>query len=199
MKKQVILIHGGETFETYEKYMEFLKVTDVSISDLKRKKWKKTLAEKLGDDYDVVTLEMPNDMNAKYLEWKIWFEKYIPQFDNEIILVGHSLGGIFLAKFLSEENVARGIKATLLVAPPYDDIDHYYSLADFKLPDDLSKLQEQGGKVIIYHSKDDPVVPFADFLKYQKALPAIEFRIFEDKGHFTSGEFPEIVEDIRNI
>ncbi|MFA6050060.1 MAG: alpha/beta hydrolase [Candidatus Paceibacterota bacterium] len=199
MKKQVVLIHGGETFDTYEKYLEFLKTANVLIGDLQRKKWKKTLAEKLGENYDVVSLEMPNSLNAKYLEWKIWFEKYIPQFDNEIILVGHSLGGIFLAKYLSENKVEKIILATLLVSPPFDDADSDYSLADFILGNDLSMLKEQSGKLVIFFSKDDPVVPFEDLSKYQNALPQAEVRIFEDRGHFNQEEFPEIEEEIRSV
>jgi hypothetical protein len=199
MKKQVILIHGGETFDTYEKYLEFLNVANVLIGDLEKKKWKKTLAQKLGSDYDLIALEMPNDLNAKYLEWKIWFEKYVPQFDNEVILVGHSLGGIFLAKYLSENKIGKRILATILVSPPFDDADSDYSLADFTLGKDLSMLKDQSEKLVIFFSKDDPVVPFRDLSKYQDALPQAEVRIFEDRGHFNQEEFPEIIEEIRSV
>jgi hypothetical protein len=38
--------------------------------------WKKWLAEGLSQHYEVMRPDMPNTMNAKYAEWKIWFEKY---------------------------------------------------------------------------------------------------------------------------
>jgi hypothetical protein len=38
--------------------------------------WKKWLSEGLADSYQVIRPDMPNTMNAKYSEWKIWFEKY---------------------------------------------------------------------------------------------------------------------------
>ena len=55
------------------------------------------LQEVLGGEYDVLLPRMPNKNNAKYLEWKIWFERMIPFLNKEIILVGYSLGASFIA------------------------------------------------------------------------------------------------------
>lgn len=200
MKKQIIVIHGGDTFETYEEYIAFLK--DFSIDSLDyftRKTWKETLSEKIGSQFEVIVPKMPNKTNAKYSEWKIWFEKLVPLLNSEIVLVGHSLGGIFLAKYLSENILPRKIKGAFLVAAPYDDKDADYSLADFNLSDDLGKLQSQSGKLFIFHSKDDPVVPFADFEKYKSALPDAHTVIFENRGHFNQEEFPELVDMIKEV
>ena len=197
MKNQVIVIHGGDTFETYEEYLSFLKGLDVDIEYFKKQGWKSTLQHELGSDFEVIAPHMPNKQNAKYVEWKIWFEKLIPHIQDNAILLGHSLGGIFLAKYLSENSFPKKIKATLLVATPFDADDSEYTLADFLLPKDLSLFEKQGGDIVIYQSKDDPSVPFADLDKYKKSLPSVRTVIFEDKGHFTSDEFPEIIEDIK--
>ena len=200
MKKQVVVIHGGDTFGTYEEYVAFLK--DFAIDGLNyfvRKTWKETLPAKIGDQFEVIAPRMPNRTNAKYFEWKIWFEKLLPFLESEIVLVGHSLGGIFLAKYLSENSVSKNIKGVFLVAAPYDDKDADYSLADFNLPSNLEKLQSQSGELFIFHSKDDPVVPFADFKKYKTALPNAYTMTFEDRGHFNQEEFPELVDEIRKI
>lgn len=199
MKKQVIVIHGGDTFDTYEDYLTFLKSFEINFEKLKTKKWKDSLGEKLGSDFEVVMPQMPNKFNAKYLEWQIWFEKLIPFFAEEVIFVGHSLGGIFLAKYLSENQYPKKIKATFLVAACFDDRDADYSLADFVLPSTLIKLQEQGGKLYLYHSKDDPVVPFTDVQKYQQQLPNAHLTVFTDRGHFDQPEVPELVKDIQNL
>ena len=142
---------------------------------------------------------MPNAFNVKYLEWKIWFEKMIPFFENKVILVGHSLGGIFLAKYLSENKFPKKVLAIFLVAAPYDDKDSDYSLAGFALKKNLSLLQNQSEKLFIYQSQDDDVVPFVDFEKYKKALPNASFREFSNKGHFRQKNFPEIMQEIRRI
>jgi uncharacterized protein len=198
-KNQIIIIHGGDTYDSYEEYIAFLKSYEFDFEGSKIKKWNQTLAEKLGDDFDVISPRMPNSLNAKYSEWKIMFEKLLPFLNDDIVLLGHSLGGIFLAKYLSENDFHRKIMAIFLISAPYDDSDSEYSLADFILPEDLNKLQKQGGKIFIYHSKDDPVVPFVDFEKYKKAIPGAKTTIFIDRGHFDQAEFPELVNDIKNL
>src|SRR4051812_10882369 len=108
MKKQVVVIHGGDTFGTYEEYIAFLK--DFAIDSLEyfmKMGWKDTLQESLGGAYQVILPKMPNKINAKYVEWKVWFEKLLPLLNNEIILIGHSLGGTFLAKYLSENKLPK--------------------------------------------------------------------------------------------
>lgn len=200
MKNQVIVIHGGDNFETYDKYLEFLKNFQIdSLDYFTKKKWKDGLQSELGDNYQVIAPKMPNKNNARYAEWKIWFEKLLPFINDGVILIGHSLGGIFLAKYLSENKFPKIIKATFLVAPPFDCVDADYTLADFNLPSELTNFQEQGGEIFIYQSKDDPVVPFADLDKYRKALPAANIKIFEDRGHFSQSELPELVEQIKSL
>lgn len=199
MKKQVVLIDGGETFQTYEEYLDFLKSLDLKLERLRAKKWHDSLGDVLGESFDVLVPKMPNKLNAKYAEWKIYFEKIVPLLDPEVILIGHSLGGIFLAKYLSENDFPKKIVATFLLAAPYDDQGKPYSLADFALPGSLNKLTAQGGTIFLYHSKDDPVVDFSDMEKYQKALPQAKTKIFADRGHFLHVAFPELVENIKHI
>lgn len=198
MKQQVFAIHGGNAFDTYEEYIAYLKLKEVSIEGTRFVDWKGNLQRDLGDSYEVVLPRMPNSGNSRYAEWKIWFEKFVPQLQEDVVFIGHSLGGIFLAKYLSEEKYPKQIKATLLVAAPYNaPDDHPY--VDFNILTSLSGLEEQGGKVILYHSKDDHVVPFSNFERYQRELPNAEVGIFADRQHFNDAEFPELVKDIQTL
>lgn len=199
MKHQIIIIHGGSTFDTYKEYLTNLKKTEVSLDKLIRKRWKDTISEKLGKNFEVLKPMMPNGNNAKYLEWKIWFEKFLPLFSKEIVLVGHSLGGIFLAKYLAENTISKKIKALFLIAAPYDDKDLEDSLADFVLPKSLKNIEKQTKSIYIYHSKDDPVVAFIDAEKYTKALPSAHVCVFENREHFNQSELPELVQDIQKL
>ena len=199
MKKQVIFIHGGETFNTYDEYLEYLKNTEFDPDKSKVKRWKTSLEEDLGNDFQVIAPVMPNAFNSKYNEWKIYFEKIFPYLENNVVLIGHSLGGIFVAKYLSENTFPKKILATYLLAAPFDDKDSGYSLADFALPADLKKFEKQGGKIFIYQSEDDPIVPFVDLKKYAEALPAAEKVVFKDKEHFMQEEFPELIQDIKKL
>lgn len=200
MPKQILIIHGGDFFDTYEEYLNFLKNYQIDINDLKRpRKWKDKLQEDLSENYEVFLPLMPCGFNCKYIEWKIWFDKFIPFLKDGLVLVGHSQGGIFLAKYLSENYFPVKIKATFLLAGPFDDKNVDYTLADFKLPESLEKFEKQAGKIFLYHSEDDPIVPFADLEKYAQKLPRAEKVIFKDKGHFNLQEFPEFVEKLKNL
>lgn len=198
MKQQVFVIHGGTAFDTYDEYIKYLREKEVSLQKLQGQDWKMNLQDSLGESFDVFLVKMPNAQNAVYAEWVLWFEKFLPLLNDGVIFVGHSLGAVFLAKYLSEHTVTRKISATLLVAPPYGT-DLGQPLPQFSITSSLLGLQEQGGTVIIYHSKDDPVVNFSELKHYEDALPSLETRIFEDRGHFNMQEFPEIIKDIKRF
>ena len=198
-RKQVVVIGGGDVFVSYDQWLQFLKEEkEPRFDTLMDEDWKDILQDSLGDKYAVIIPSMPNKQNAKYQEWKIWFEKHIPHFDDEIVLVGHSLGGIFLAKYLSENEYPKNIPAVFLVAAPFDTEGVDYTLGDFALPDDLSMFGDQVGSIYLYQSKDDPVVPHEDVTKYSNQLPQADKHIFADRGHF-SGELPEIADDITSV
>lgn len=119
-KTQIILIHGGQTFKNHRDYLNFLKNLEVSIE--KKVKWSgKYLDKKLGNDFDIIKPRMPLGLNAKYEDWKIYFERYFPLLKDNIILIGNSLGGIFLAKYLSENKFPKKILSVYLIAAPFDN------------------------------------------------------------------------------
>lgn len=194
---QIFIIHGGDAFDSYEEYLTNLQSKTAHLERMKPGGWKMDLQKNLGEGFDVYSPSMPNANNAKYMEWKMWFEKIVPLMANEVILVGHSLGGIFLVKYLSEETFPKRILATFLVAAPFNTpIEH--PLADFVLVKDLEGLRKQGGKTFVYHSVDDVVVPYANAELYQRALPEAVFRSFSDRGHFNQGRFVEVERDIQS-
>ncbi len=194
----MLVLHGGNAFEKYEEYLSYLRTKDISLEKLRAKDWKRTLGEVLGNEYDVLTPQMPNSQNARYSEWKIWFERIIPLLDDEVILIGHSLGGIFLAKYLSENTFSKKIAGTFLVAAPFNTKDEH-PLVDFIFSNSLDNLAKQGGEIFIYQSKDDVVVPFSNGEKYYQALPHAHARFFEDRKHFNLQTFPEIIADIKSL
>lgn len=200
MKAQVVVIGGGDSFDTHKDFISYLKNVEISKDNFKPKRdWKDTLSDKLGENYEVLVLRMPNKNNACYIEWKIWFERVVPLLKSNLILIGHSLGGMFLAKYLSATSYPKKISAAILVSSPFDGEGEKESLSQFKLPASLTKFSKQAGKIYIVHSKDDPVVPFSQANKYKKAIPGAENLIFKNRGHFNQETFPEIVELIRTI
>ena len=198
MKKQVVIIHGGDTFATQEIYLDFLRKYEINIERYKTDKddWKPWIRKMLQENYEVIIPQMPNRTNCKYEDWKLWFEKFVHFLNDEVILIGHSQGGIFLAKYLSENQFPIRVRAVMLVSAPYDKDSEGYPVLSFSLP---STLNLQTGQVYLYHSKDDPVVPFSALEQYRRALPEAVIRIFEDRQHLNQEIFPELLEDIRKL
>lgn len=195
MKKQIVVIHGGDSYETPEKFLKALNNWEVTKeSFLPKHGWKNNLQKGLGEEHEVLAPRMPNKQNAKYDEWKIWFEKMSPFIEDDVALVGHSMGGLFLAKYLSENKFPQKISALFLVAPVYRDTE---DIANFPIADDLQKVWNQCPNIHIFQSEDDPLVSMGEAEKYKKAWPEAKMHIFQDRGHFNQEAFPELVEEIK--
>lgn len=193
----MVVIHGGDSFRTREEYLKFLEDFPLTIDQVRPKRdWKSSLPEVLGEGYDVFAPVMPNKTNAKFSEWSLWFKKMFPFLEDGVILVGHSLGGMFLAKYLSERTFPRRISALLLVAAPHN---HSGEVEDFMLPASLDGVVRQVGKILLFHSTDDDVVPFSELAVYSEQLPKANATTFTDRGHFNQPEFPELVRCITGI
>ena len=197
--KQVIVIHGGNTFSNYEDYLHYLSTKPIIIDGLRyQPSWKERLQEDLGSNYDVLLPRMPNGTNARYSEWKLWFDNLTSIVTDGCILVGHSLGGIFLAKYLSENRFPSKIEATILIAAPYDD-ESEEDLGDFKLDTVSEQFSSQAGKVTLFFGNDDPVIAATEIEKYKHDLPTADFHIVSAPDHFVRPAFPELVERIRSM
>ncbi len=197
-KTQIFVIHGGMTFKSQKDYIDYLKNRPVSME--KKISWSgEYLDKKLGNNFDIIRPRMPLQDNAKYEDWKIFFERHFLYFRNNIILVGSSLGGIFLAKYLSENKFPKKIKATFLICPPFDNtVEGEDLVGGFKLGNDLSLIEKNSKKTYLMFSKDDPSVPVSHAEKYRSKLKKSEIIIYESKnGHFKIAEFPEIVKIIK--
>jgi predicted alpha/beta hydrolase family esterase len=142
---------------------------------------------------------MPNKNNAVYEEWKIWFSRLKEFLLDDVVLVGHSLGGIFLAKYLSENIFAKKIKAVFLVAAPFDHVCPGEFLVSFQLPSSLKEFSAQAPTIYLLFSKNDPIVPYKEAEKYHNALPGSHVIPFEAHEHFNQASFPELVKLIKQV
>lgn len=203
MKKQVFYIHGGESFLEYDSFLNRLntrQIWDLPNSPYKRK-WTDTLALDLGDEYEVFTPQMPNKQNAKFTEWSIWFERHFEHLHDGVVLMGCSLGAMFLLRYLSEHGFPYKIKALFVLAAAvhmegYDDSDSGDFVCEL---DSISSLQDRVESIFILHSHDDFMVPFEHALKLNSVLPQAKLIAFENKGHFLGETFPELVEEILGV
>lgn len=203
-KPQIFFIHGGETFKNRRDYLHFLKTRKISLD--KSKKWSGDYLDKeLGSKFEIIRPMMPSKDNAIYEDWRIHFERYIPLLRSNVVLVGNSLGSIFLAKYLSEHKFPKKILSTYLVCPPFDNTLFDEDLVGgFILKKDLSLLERNTKKLTLLFSKDDDCVPISHADKYAKQLKNATIVRYKSKnGHFRVAKFPEIVKmikvDLKNI
>jgi predicted alpha/beta hydrolase family esterase len=191
--KQIIYIHGGNTHKTKEEYINYLKRKEITLD---KKRWHGKFLKTSLPDYQIIKPRMPCSDNSNYEEWKITFERYFEFIEDNVILIGGSLGGIFLAKYLSENKFPKKIKHTYLVCPPYDDSLPTESLVGGFVLKDISSIDSEN--LTLMFSKDDDVVPVSHADKYKDKLKKAKIIIYESKnGHFQIEEFPEIVEMIK--
>ncbi|MBP6925490.1 MAG: alpha/beta hydrolase [Candidatus Pacebacteria bacterium] len=143
-------------------------------------------------------LEMPQSYNPTYME----HERVLNQMEisNETILVGHSCGGGFLLRYLSE-HPSLSPKKVILVAPWLDPEGYLKELSpesdyfDFTIDPALTKR----ATLHCMYSSDDSQEVLDSVYRIQKELPDIGMHTLTDKGHFTepdlgTKEFPELLE-----
>ena len=151
-------------------------------------------------DIHAVTPEMPYGYMPNYAVWKQEFERF--DITPETILVGHSCGGGFLVRWLSE-NKDKKVGKVVLVAPWLDpnktkgeDNDFF----DFTM-DSYLVSRTQG--VTIFNSDDDMEAVHTSVKQIVDTITDVKLVEFEKKGHFClndlGGEaFPELLEETLN-
>ena len=139
------------------------------------------------------TLEFPEPYEPVYEDWKQVFEKF--DIDEDTILIGHSCGGGFLVRWLSENKVKVG--KVVLVAP-WLDPNHELQTDFFKFELD-AEVPERAEEIVIFVSNDDDVDIQTSVQTLAVKWPSARMITLEGKGHFTFGdmgtrEFPELKE-----
>ena len=197
-KPRILFIHGGMTFKNRREYLDYLRTREISLE--KKERWHRSyLDEKLSRQFEIIRPNMPLADDAKYEDWKINFERYLTFLRSGDILIGSSLGGIFLAKYLSENKLAKKFLSVYLVAPPFDgDLQGEDLVGGFKLPKDLSLLEKSCRHLHLLFSENDDVVPSSHAAKYAAKLTKAHIAIYPHvSGHFKVAEFPEIIKMIK--
>ncbi len=215
--KTYIFIHGGESFQTHEEYLKWIETTAVEWNldpytiKTEKKKWKTEIANTLTLRWDAVYMpNFPNPQNAKYNEWKLFFDTWMSQISlsSDIILIGNSLGGCFLLKYFSdysviakneaiqennnESSLESGLPRHFVLGQQNSSqwqkkivqihlIASCIEAGDFTPPVNYDFLQKLGNNVHIWHSEDDRVVPFSTGKELSYIFPEAKTHFFESE------------------
>ena len=157
--------------------------------------WEPLLGLDLGRGYVVRAPRMPRPAAPNYWAWARRIDDVMARL-RKPLLVGHSFGASVLLKYLSETVRRPPIAALFLVATPFWGPD----FAEFALPPDFGIRLRGVSPLYLYHSRDDPEIPFEHLKRYSRALPQATVRALDGRGHeFNQPQFPELTADIRRV
>lgn len=186
--KNAIILHGSTDKE------EYYSCKHPSMSN---SHWIPWLQKRLlVADIPTATPEIPQCFELDYEMWKREFERY--DITPETLLVGHSCGGGFIVRWLSE-NTERKVGKVVLVAPwinPLNekDGDMFY----FKMDTSLAS-RTQG--ITLFSSDDDMESVQISVKQILETISDITLVEFHEYGHFCMGDmhtdaFPELLDHI---
>lgn len=165
--KKVLIIHGWEASSKDHWFLE-----------------EKARLEKLG--YTVTVPDMPDTFHPKKEEWVKVIKDFDP--DENSILIGHSLGGVAILRYLEE--TTNKVGKCIFIATPIRKLGAGYEGIKNFLEGDFnwSKIKNSSEKFIIFNQTKDPCVPLqhgkdlADYINGE--LVAIEGNDHFDKIDF---------------
>jgi predicted alpha/beta hydrolase family esterase len=157
-----------------------------------------SLQKALGAEYDVRYPQMPGESNPDMPAWKAKIAKEFEALGGGVVLVGHSVGGAALLKYLSEENVEKPIAGLFLLAAPSRDEENW-NFDDLRLPRDLAAKLSRIPQIFLYHNRDDEVVPFSHLALHAARLPRAFEREGDKGGHQFGNDLANVASDIRTL
>jgi len=181
MKKQVLFIQGAGA-GAYEE--------DNLLAE--------SLQHALGADYDVNFPQMPDEDNAPYELWKRTIEKQLLAMQKPVVLVGHSAGGSYLAKILTEVDFKEYVAGVSLISAPFWGGEGwlYDGYEELELPANAASRVPADAKIFLYHSRDDETVPFTHLALYAKLFTQATVRALAEGGHQVNNDLTVVADDI---
>ena len=186
--KRVIIIHCWEASPDYCWYPDA----------------KKRLEEK---GFEVKGPAFPDTEHPREDKWEPFLKKEIGCPDENLVLVGHSVGCITILRYLETLGEGEKIGGAVLVAGFTDALGYDELKNFFKTPIDFEKIKtrSQNGFVAI-HSDNDPFVPLkhSDIFKEKLGAEAI---VKHALGHFSGPindetsclELPEVAASVEKL
>ncbi len=162
--------------------------------------WLKNELEEQG--CHVTIPQFPDPREGSHLEnWLGVLEQYKSQINENTILVGHSLGGLFLLRVL--ERLEKPVDAAFFVSAPigvkpilYYDSDEKFSGFEF----DWKNIKKKAKYFTVYHSDNDPYVSLGNGEKLARQF-GVDLTFIPSAGHFNteSGytKFERLLQDIK--
>ncbi len=140
------------------------------------------------------TPEMPVPYNPEYLVWKEMLERF--PLTEETILIGHSCGGGFIVRYLSENKVKVG---KIVLVAPWLDPDKFLATGMFDFEIDENIVSKTEG-ITVFSSTNDMEEVQKSISMIKEKVKDIKLIEFKDYGHFCYNDmktdvFPELLRE----
>lgn len=159
----------------------------------------KALQSALGTGYTVHCPSMPDEENSPYDLWRSEIERNLAALPGAVALVGHSVGGSVVLKFLAEAIPTPRVAGLFALAAPFWGTPEGWQWDEVELPRDAAVRLEGSWPLVLYHSRDDEAVPFSHVWLYAARLPRARVRALSHGGHQFDGSLGSLAEDIRTL
>jgi hypothetical protein len=189
--KNAVIVHGRPSAREY--YLR--KIIRRPNSTAHWQGWLR--AQLIANGYLVDTPKMPRPYQPNYEKWRKEFERC--HIGPQTLLIGHSCGGGFLIRWLSEHPEAK-VGKVILVAP-WIGHDYGAPATDFfdgyKIDPNIASRTK--GLVVFYSDNDVKAIQAA-ISQLKTTLRGAKYKEFHHYGHFTISEmktskFPELLEE----
>lgn len=166
MEKRIIIIHGWEGSPQGDWFP-----------------WLRGQLEQFG--YEVIVPAMPNPNFPVMQKWLAKLGTIVGDPDENVYLVGHSLGVIAILRYLESLNQSEKIGGAVLVAGFPEPIGYKELNSFFQKPLDYEKIKKTAKKFVAVHSDNDPYVPMRNGELLRDKLGA-ELLIIKEGGHLNA-------------
>jgi len=148
--------------------------------------WMKQELEQKGNKVFVPQFPSPPIVPSKISEWLEVLKDYKKYIDEDTILIGHSLGGVFTLRILEKLN--HPVKAVFLIGTPIGvkpilNYDRDSSFSGFKF--DWDSIKNKANHFTVFQSDTDPYVSLENGQELAKHLN-VELDFVPNAGHFNA-------------
>jgi len=162
--------------------------------------WLKDELIKLNKEVFVPTFPIGVDIQ-NYDVWKEELDKYREYINENTIFVAHSIGPIFIVKYLIENNIKIDSLYSISGFNGFINIKDFDKVNSTFFMDDYSNFDKYCKNRVAFYSNNDPFVPSNLLEDFSKKIKA-DIHIIENGGHFIVddgyNEFSVLLEEIKN-
>lgn len=186
MKPEIFIFHGTEGYP--------------------EENWFPWLKKELGQNgYSVFVPQFPSPpvVPAKISEWFDVLKEYEEHINEDTILIGHSLGGVFTLRVL--EQLKHPVKAVFFVGTPIGvrpilNYDRDNSFSGFSF--DWNSIKKNAQHFVVFQSDNDPYVGLANGHQLAEIL-GVKLNFVLNAGHFNAKagylKFEKLLEEVNKI